>query len=219
MSNVLAVVDVQQLFLAARDENGPLARVDYLKLRRLFEDPSNKNDPNDPNEKVVVDAIAYMVVSPKHEDVKFVRLLKKMRYRVFRLYAKVENADRYGDGLSNVRVIPRTWTFKMVKELHAFVNDANRQYDKFYIVSGSNQFVSPINAIHANNKKVSVVAFKSSLSSDFKKTGADEYIILDRDYLYDENLYRPKEELGPEAKPESNLVPQWNAPVGPENYK
>lgn len=209
MSRVLAVVDIQQLFLAARDEYGPLARVDYVKLRKLF-----KQDEND-----VVDAIAYMVVSPKHEDVKFVRFLKKCGYRVFRLYAKVENADRYGDGLSNVRVIPRTWTFKMVKELHAFVNDANRQYDKFYIVSGSNQFVSPINAIHANNKKVSVVAFKSSLSSDFKKTGADEYIILDRDYLYDENLYRPKEELGPEAKSESNLVSQWDASVGPENYK
>lgn len=183
MSKVLAVIDVQQLFLAARDEYGPLARVDYVKLRQLF-----KQDEND-----VVDAIAYMVVSPKHEDVKFVRFLKKCGYRVFRLYAKVENADRYGSGLSNVRVIPRTWTFKMVKELHAFVNDANRQYDKFYIVSGSNQFLSPIHAIHEKGKKVSVVAFKSSLAKDYEKTGADEYVILNNEYLYDENLYRIKD--------------------------
>lgn len=183
MTKVLAICDVQQLFLAARDEYGPLARVDYVKLRQLF-----KQDEND-----VVDAIAYMVVSPKHEDVKFVRFLKKCGYRVFRLYAKVENADRYGSGLSNVRVIPRTWTFKMVKELHAFVNDANRQYDKFYIVSGSNQFLSAIHAIHEKGKKVSVVAFKSSLAKDYEKTGADEYIILNNEYLYDENLYRIKD--------------------------
>ena len=190
MSRVLAVVDVQQLFLAARDEYGPLARVDYVKLRKMF-----KQDEND-----VVDAIAYMVVSPKHEDVKFVRFLKKCGYRVFRLYAKIENMGRYGESLSNTRVVPRTWTFKMVKELHAFVNDANREYDKFYIVSGSNQFTSAINSIHDKNKKVSVVAFRSSLASDYAKTGADEYVILDREYLYDENLYRPKDEVVEEKR-------------------
>lgn len=194
MSRVLAVIDIQQLFLAARDEYGPLARVDYVKLRQLF-----KQDEND-----VVDAIAYMVVSPKHEDGKFVRFLKKCGYRVFRLYAKVESGDRYDGGLSNVRVIPRTWTFKMVKELHAFVNDENRPYDKFYIVSGSNQFTSTINAIHEKGKKVTVVAFRSSLSNDYTKTGADEYILLNKDYLYDENLYRQKD-ITPNPKEPSPL--------------
>jgi uncharacterized LabA/DUF88 family protein len=175
----LAIIDIQQLFLAARDEYGPLARVDFVKLRQLF-----KQDPAD-----VVDAIAYVIVSPKHEDAAFVRFLKKCGYRVFKKYAEVDykqTVEPYDQ--SSVRIIPKSWTYRMVKELHAFVLGMN--YDHYYIVSGSNQFISSIKAIHEAGKKVTIVAFRSSLAPDFKKTGADEYIFLDKEHLYDENLYK-----------------------------
>ena len=171
---ILAVVDVQQLFLSCRDEFGPLARVDYAKLMKSF-----ATEPGD-----VVDAVAYVVVSPKHEDAKFLRFLKKQGYRTFRLYAGV---DQPNDS-SNVRIIPRNWTYRMTKELMAWAVGTN--YDYFYIVSGSNQFIGSIKAIHASAKKCTVMSFRSSLPPDYAKSGADEYIFLDQSFLYDEHLYK-----------------------------
>ena len=187
MSRILAVVDVQQLFLSARDEYGPLARVDYLKLMEAFKDISKRNNPTDLNEEVVVDAVAYVVVSPKHEDAKFLRFLKKIQYRTFRLYAGID--PNYKDGeLSKTRISPRNWTYRMTKELMAWAVGTN--YDYFYIVSGSNQFIGPIKAIHASNKKCTVMSFRSSLPPDYAKSGADDYVFLDQNFLYDEHLYK-----------------------------
>lgn len=177
MRRILAVVDVQQLFLSCRDEYGPLARVDYAKLFKSF-----MTEPGD-----VVDAVAYVVVSPKHEDAKFLRFLKKQGYRTFRLYAGIDQNNRGGE-LSNTRIIPRNWTYRMTKELMAWAVGTN--YDYFYIVSGSNQFIGPIKAIHSTGKKCTVMSFRSSLPPDFTKSGADDYIFLDTNYLYDEHLYK-----------------------------
>lgn len=185
MSRILAVVDVQQLFLAARDEYGPLARVDYVKLMNSF-----RASPDD-----IIDAIAYVVVSPKHEDAKFLRFLKKCGYRTFRLYAGLEQNYQSGE-LSNVRVIPRNWTYKMTKELLVWATGDS--YDHFFIVSGSNKFAGAIKAIHSNGKKCTVMSFRSSLSPEYAKIGADNYIFLDDRFLYDEHLYKKPLDSYPE---------------------
>lgn len=174
MRRILAVVDVQQLFLSCRDEFGPLARVDYAKLYQSF-----ITEPGD-----VVDAVAYVVVSPKHEDAKFLRFLKKQGYRTFRMYAGLDQP--YDSG--NVRIIPRNWTYRMTKELMAWA--VGNTYDHFYIVSGSNQFTGAIKAIHAVGKKCTVMSFRSSLPPEHTKSGADNYIFLDQNFLYDEHLYK-----------------------------
>ena len=171
---ILAVVDVQQLFLSCRDEYGPLARVDYAKLYQSF-----VTEPGD-----VVDAVAYVVVSPKHEDAKFLRFLKKQGYRTFRMYAGIDQP--YASG--NIKIIPRNWTYRMTKELISW--SAGTNYDYFYIVSGSNQFIGPIKAIHAAGKKCTVMSFRSSLPPDYSKSGADDYVLLDQTFLYDEHLYK-----------------------------
>ena len=185
MRRILAVVDVQQLFLSCRDEYGPLARVDYAKLYKSF-----ITEPGD-----VVDAVAYVVVSPKHEDAKFLRFLKKVGYRTFRLYAGVDIFNKGNNEVAFTKIIPRNWTYRMTKELMAW--SVGNTYDYFYIVSGSNQFIGPIKAIHASDKKCTVMSFRSSLPPDFTKSGADSYVFLDESFLYDEHLYKkpPVEEV------------------------
>jgi hypothetical protein len=177
MSKILAVVDVQQLFLAARDEFGALARVDYVKLMNSF-----RKSPAD-----VIDAIAYIVVSPNHEDTKFIRFLKKCGYRTFRLPAGLE--QNYHEGvLESTRIIPRNCTHRMTKEVQVWAAGTN--YEHFIIVSGSNAFIGPIKAIHASGKTCTVMSFRSSLSPDFAKLGADDYVMMDDTFLYDEHLYK-----------------------------
>lgn len=189
MKKVLAVIDVQQLFLASRKEYGPLARVDYLALHRAF------NPTHDPD--TVIDAIAYVVVSPKHEDYKFIRFLKKVGFKVMRQFAGMAPIDEGSSNEMGVKIIPKSWTHKMIRDLHSFVSD--NTYDEYYIVSGSGGFISAVNAIHAQGKKAIVMGFRSSIQGKLIES-ADQTIILDNTILYDENLYkRPPQEVPNES--------------------
>jgi uncharacterized LabA/DUF88 family protein len=78
----------------------------------------------------------------------------------------------------------------MVKDLHTYVGSG--AYDNFVIVSGNGQFLSCINAIHSQNKKVTVMSFKTSLQQ-YLQQAADEVILLDNTFLYDENKYKKAE--------------------------
>lgn len=179
MKKILAVIDVQQLFLSSRKEYGPLARVDYVALKNMF------NPTRDPD--VVVDAIAYVVVSPKHEDYKFIRFLKKNGYKVMRQFAGIAPSEPDDQNQMGVKIIPKSWTNKMIRDLHSFISD--KVYDDYYIVSGSGGFISTVNAIHAQGQHVTVVGFRSSLQHVLLDV-ADAHIILDKEFLYDENLYK-----------------------------
>lgn len=171
---ILAVVDVQQLFLSCRDEFGSLARVDYAKLIKSF-----KVEPGDE-----VTAIAYVVASPNHDDSSFVRFLRNQGYRTFRMRAHAATSSMPGEG---AYIVSRSWAYRMSKELLVWA--VGSTYSHFFIVSGSNSFIGPIKAIHAEGKTCTVMAFRSSLPEDYTKSGADNYVLLDENYLYDAHLY------------------------------
>lgn len=169
----LAIVDIQTLFLAAREEYGPLARVDYVKLKTLFKEQDSD----------IVDAVAYILASPYHDDRRFVRFLKKNDYCLMRKFAQLNtpmstNEDR------NIQFKNRSWIDAMVWEAIKMVP----KYDHVYVVSGNGQFCSVVSAAKAQNKKVTVVSFRSSLQKQLADM-ADEVVYLDQEYIFDSSAF------------------------------
>lgn len=175
MSRVLAIVDIQQLFLASREEFGPLARVDFVKLRGLFKSYALQD--------AVVDPIAYILSSPFHDDKRFVRFLKKQNYIVMRKPAQLdENKDTNEIGPSKFK--NSSWTHTMVWETIKMLPN----YTDVFIVSGNGQFLKVVEAAHAQGKKVTVASFRSSLQKQLAEK-ADQVIFLDAEYIYDSSAF------------------------------
>ena len=171
----LVIVDVQTLFLASREEYGPLARVDYVKLRELFEDSTTDD----------VTKVAYVLASPYHDDKRFVRFLKKNGYAVIKKNAQITHSTDSADSADEVILKSRSWIDSMVWESVKMIP----RYDSIYIVSGNGLFCSVANAAKQQNKKVNVISFRSCLQEHLASL-ADEVIYLDNNYLFDSNLVR-----------------------------
>jgi uncharacterized LabA/DUF88 family protein len=173
MSRNLAIVDIQTLFLAAREEYGPLARVDYVKLRHVFKEQDTD----------ITDAVAYILASPYHDDRRFVRFLKKNGYCLMRKFAQL-NTPMSTDEEKNVQFKNRSWIDAMVWEAIKMVP----KYDHVYIVSGNGQFCSVASSAKSQGKKVTVVSFRSSLQKQLSEI-ADEVIYLDQAYIFDSSAF------------------------------
>src|SRR3974377_335711 len=148
MARNLAIVDIQTNFLACREEPGPLARVDYRKLKELFKE----------NDTDIVDAAAYILASPFHDDRRFIRFLKKNGYCLMRKFAQLNMPTSTKEDVE-VKFKNRSWIENMVWESIKMLP----KYDNIYIVSGNGQFCSVVNAAKAQGKKVTVISFRSSL--------------------------------------------------------
>lgn len=183
---ILASVDIQLLFLSAREEFGPLARLDFVKLMNLF-----KKDKDS-----VVDAIAYILASPVHDDRNFVRFLKKLGYITMRKSAQLDkNPD------SQHKVKGRAWSDSMVWEAIKIID----RYDEVFIVSGNGAFCSVANAAKESGKKVTVVSFKSSLQSQLAAL-ADEVIYIDKEFIFDSSAFKAKRDAEREARLSIDVV-------------
>lgn len=173
---ILASVDIQLLFLSAREEFGPLARVDFVKLLDLFKKDKEKDD--------VVDAIAYVLASPIHDDRNFIRFLKRLGYITMRKSASLE---KRGDSNNQAKIRGKSWADSMVWEALKIMD----RYDEIFIVSGNGNFCAVAKAAKDAGKKVTVVAFRSSLQSQLASL-ADEVIYLDKEYIFDSSAFRAK---------------------------
>lgn len=172
----LVIVDIQNLFLASRKVFGPLARIDYVKLKELF-----KDTPED-----TVDAIAYILASPYHDDKKFLKFLKKHDYILFRKFAKLANTNDTNE-YSNVQFKNRSWTNHMVWESIKMLPN----YQKLVIVSGNGAFCSVIEAAKVSNKPTKVVSFDGTLQSELA-TLANSVVLLDKAYIFDSASIKSK---------------------------
>ena len=178
MSRNLAIVDIQTLFLAAREEYGPLARVDYVKLKTVF-----KEDDTD-----IVDPVAYILASPYHDDRRFLRFLKKHGYILMRKFAQLDISGAQASHTES-KLRNKSWIDSMVWESIKMVP----KYDKIYIVSGNGQFCSVVEAAKRNGKKAIVASFRSSLQDQLSKL-ADQVIYLDQEYIFDSSAFASKRE-------------------------
>jgi hypothetical protein len=170
MSKVLAVVDIQTLFLACREEFGPLARVDYVKLKRLFSD----------NAQDIVHPVAYILASPYHDDKRFIRFLKKNGYFLMRKFAQLDMPKTLKEEDPTVKFKNRSWIDAMVWEAIKMLPE----YDKVIIVSGNGNFCHVVDAAKKQGKKVTVISFKSSLQEQLSKL-ADEVVYLNKEHIFD----------------------------------
>ena len=168
---ILASVDIQALFLSCREEFGPLARVDFVKLMSLFK--TEKDD--------VVDAIAYILASPVHDDRNFVRFLKKLGYITMRKSAQINKVD----GGNHIK--GKSWSDSMVWEALKIMD----RYDEVFIVSGNGSFCAVANAAKEAGKKVTVVSFQSSLQAQLSSL-ADNVIFIDKDLIFDSSAFKAK---------------------------
>lgn len=167
---ILASVDIQLIFLSCRDEYGPLARVDFVKLYNLF-----RSAPTD-----VVDAIAYVLASPVHDDRNFIRFLKKIGYISMRKASSLNRGDK-GNGSYK----SESWSSAMVWEALKILPN----YDEIFIVSGNGNFCSVAKAAKEAGKKVTVVSFPSSLQSQLASM-ADNVIYLDKSFIFDSSAFK-----------------------------
>ena len=189
MSRNLAIVDIQTNFLACREEFGPLARVDYVKLKTLFKEQDND----------IVDAVAYILASPYHDDRRFVRFLKKNGYCLMRKFAQL-NTPMSTNEEKNISFKNRSWIDAMVWEAIKMVP----KYDHIYVVSGNGQFCSVVSTAKAQGKKVTVVSFRSSLQKQLADL-ADEVVYLDQEYIYDSSAFQGQ--TGNQTQNQTNSEP------------
>lgn len=168
MSRSLVIVDVQSLFLGAREYAGILARMDYVRLKDLFKELEG--------DTTIIDKVAYILASPLHDDRRFIQFLKKNNYITIRKPAQL---NRIGNG-DEPALKSQSWADAMVWEAIKMLP----KYDSIIIVSGNGQFNSVLSAAKQNNKRTTVVSFKASLQSTLSSS-ADKVVILDSKYIYD----------------------------------
>lgn len=169
---ILASVDIQALFLSCREEFGPLARIDFVKLMSLF-----KQDKED-----IVDAIAYILASPVHDDRNFVRFLKRLGYITMRKSAQLSTRED-----NQHKVKGKSWSDSMVWEALKIID----RYDELFIVSGNGSFCAVAKAAKDAGKKVTVISFRSSLQSQLASL-ADQVIYIDKDLIFDSSAFKAK---------------------------
>ena len=179
MARNLAICDIQTLFLAAREEYGPLARVDYVKLRKMFQEQNTD----------VTDAVAYILASPYHDDRRFVRFLKKNNYCLMRKFAQLNTPMSTRED-KDIQFKNRSWIDNMVWEAIKMIP----KYDHVYIVSGNGQFCSVANAAKQQGKKVTVMSFRSSLQKQLSEL-ADEVVYLGQDHIFDSSAFNQNQEV------------------------
>lgn len=161
-SNAIAVIDTQQLFLAARREYGPFARIDYVKLKEKIEELAAGD----------VRIVAYVLMSPLHNADKFIGFLKQHGIAVFR---KPASRNETGE------IEEPNWTSTIVLQISSLMS----QYKHLILVSGSGGFFSLIELANKTGKKTTVVSFKSTLNTKIKDM-SNVVILLNDDYLFKE---------------------------------
>lgn len=172
----LAIIDVQTLFLTARSEYGPSARMDYVKLSKFLKDL----DPT-----LTVDMAAYILASPMHDDSKFIKFLKNNGYIVMRKFAELKKNSDVENG--NLEFKNSSWAGSMAWDVLTTLP----YYDTVYIVSGNGSFCPIVSACHAAGKPVTVLSFVSSLQKELGKL-ADKVIYLDGTFLFNAEAIKAK---------------------------
>lgn len=166
----LVIVDVQTLFLSARSDYGPQARVDYMKLSETI---------NEMYKGAEVTKLAYILASPLHDDKKFINFLKKLGFVIMRKFAEIDNTQDTEEG---IQFKNRSWAGAMAWDTLSTLP----YYDKICIISGNGLFCPVVDSARLSGKHVTVMSFPTVLQKELAKK-ADAVI-----YLTDNDLFHPK---------------------------
>ena len=157
-------IDVENLWYASREAYGKNYRVDFDKLRRLL----IASLPPD----TMIEAIAYVVISPTHDNSMFVSMLERLSYVVkkrYMLYSKTNNTSTKTD-----------------MDVFIAVDTTRRacfnEFDTFVLVSGDGDYFYLCEEMARLNKNVEVFTFSNVCSGSLKRV-ADRVTLLDEDVV------------------------------------
>lgn len=159
-------IDVENLWYAAREAYGKTYRVDFDKLRRLLIDSLPAG--------TLIEAIAYVVVSPNHDNTMFIAMLERLSYVVKKrhmLYDKTKNISTKTD-------------MDVLITVDAMRRACFNEFDTFVLVSGDGDYFYLCEEMNRLDKTVEIFTFSNVCSGSLRKV-ADRVTILDEDVVLD----------------------------------
>jgi uncharacterized LabA/DUF88 family protein len=166
MTKVFVAIDVQNLWYGAREAFSSSYRVDFKALREMIIESL-------PDE-AEIEAIAYTVISPDHDNSKFIRMLELMGYVIksrYMMYDKTRDIPIHTD-----------WDVGItVDAMHRHGND---EFDTFVLVSGDGDYTYLCEHLMDAEKEVLLFSFSDSTSSVLRKT-VDKAYVLDAHVVFD----------------------------------
>tara|TARA_R100001594_G_scaffold28869_2_gene54201 strand:- start:1646 stop:2179 length:534 start_codon:yes stop_codon:yes gene_type:complete len=171
MAKVFVAIDVQNLWYGAREAFGNSYRVDFKALRELItlSIPDNSD----------VEAIAYAVSSPEHDNSRFTRMLELMGYIVKSRYMRYDK----------VRDTPINTDWDVGITVDTMQRSGDGSFDTFVLVSGDGDYSYLCEHLRNVDKRVLLFSFSDSTSSALK-SAVDKSYVLDNRVVFDTHVTR-----------------------------
>ncbi len=162
---VFVAIDIQNLWYAAQESFGKSHRVNFAKLRRAI--TSNNTPPCE------IEAIAYVVTAPDHDNQKFIEMLERLKYIV-----KTRHM-----GFDKARGIAYKSDWDVGITVDALLRGARGEIDKFILVSGDGDYFYLCEALAEMGVSVDVYTFDNVCSRVLREI-VNVVFILDRSVTY-----------------------------------
>ena len=158
-------VDIQNIWYSAREAFGPTYRVDFKRLRDLI--GSNLG------EGTSIEAIAYVVVGPEHDNTKFINMLELIGFIVKKRHLR---HDKVRGQFSRT-----DWDVGVTVD--TMKRSCAEDFDVFVLVSGDGDYYLLCQAIKEAGQEVLIYTFEHSASNSLKYV-SDELYLLNRDLVF-----------------------------------
>ena len=167
LKRYMVAVDIQNLWYSCRYTFGNNYRVDYRALLDFVDDIVD-------NEDSTVDATAYLIASPNHDQSSFINTLKMLEFRVKKRNLHYDQDRKHAQNTN--------WDVGITADAFYKADD----YDCFILVSGDGDFTYLVDPLMDVGKEVIVVSFEQALSRALANAVDRVY------YLGEEAVYDPK---------------------------
>jgi uncharacterized LabA/DUF88 family protein len=160
-------VDIQNLWYSCRYTFGNNFRVDYRALLDFVDDIVESDESP-------IDAVAYLIASPNHDQSSFINTLKMLDFRVKKRNLHYDQDRKHAQNTN--------WDVGITADAFYKADE----YDCFILVSGDGDFTYLVNPLMDFGKEVIVVSFEQALSKSLANSVDRVY------YLGEDSVYDPK---------------------------
>ena len=162
---VFVAIDIENLWYAAREAFGKNYRVDFQRLRKLISEGNPVPS--------IIEAIAYVVVGPDHDNTAFIGMLERLQYKVkkrYMRYDKIQGIASKSDW--DVGITVDTMRRAMPKEI-----------DKFVLVSGDGDYIFLVEELQGLGIEVEVHTFENVCNEQLKNM-ANRLVLLNENVVF-----------------------------------
>lgn len=167
---VFVAIDVENLWYAAREAFGNNFRVNFNELRKLL---AAVNPP-----PFHIEAIAYVVISPDHDNTKFLGMLDRLDYKVKKRFMRYNKAKDHA--------IKSDWDVGITVDtmVRSECDDSTPRIDRFVLVSGDGDYFYLCEELKRRGVEVFVCTFGNVCAKSLKNV-ADKIIMLSEQHVFD----------------------------------